>query len=113
MRTVASEDAEGGSKNEYLMIWHRLWLTFLPHRSFISLWEFKKKNWAGNMLLSTRYGIITLLLGGNVMVSWSHFVKDKCSLIDKVISVFPRDNAIPALGRNFHPQNCHAEAFLQ
>lgn len=43
MRTVASEDAEGGSKNEYLMIWHRLWLTFLPHRSFISLWEFKKK----------------------------------------------------------------------
>lgn len=102
----------GESENEYLMIWHRLWLTFPPIEA-LYLYGNLKKNWAGNVPLSTRYGIITLLPGGNVMVSWSHFVKDKCSLIDKVISVFPRGNAIPALGRNFHPQNCHAEAFLR
>lgn len=71
-----------------------------------------KKNRAGNVLLSTRCGIIILLIGGNVMVSWSHFVKHKCSLIDKVISVPPRGNEIPALGRNFHPSELsHTSVF--
>ena len=41
---------------------------------------------AGN----ARCRIIFLPPRGNVMVSWSHFVKDKGSLIDKAISTFPR-----------------------
>lgn len=64
------------------------------------------------MLLRVQAGIVQgriILLPPGEMVSWSHFVKDKGSLIDKVISTFPRSCEPQSWDRRPMPQNCRAE----
>ena len=56
-----------------------------------------------------RCGIITLLLRGHGMVSWSHLMTDKHSVIDN-ISTLPRGKEIPASDASSVPRNRQAGA---